>query len=91
MHGRLLHYHIIILKLLNQSIDKVEETDSETLTLQMSWMSLSANGTLIVFSSALRNTTKIADSLFVKDLGVIVDGYVSLLIRDYTDWTYRHS
>jgi hypothetical protein len=50
MHDRLLHYHIIILKLLTQSIDKVEETDSETLTLHMSWMSLSANGTLIVLS-----------------------------------------
>ncbi|CAF1093578.1 unnamed protein product [Rotaria sp. Silwood1] len=111
--------------LLTQSIDKVQETDSGTSTLQMHWMSLSANGTLIVlsdidvksnasllvashnedtaleytaalispdsvqlilcnrsdassckviqiivFPSALLNTTKITGGLFVEDLGV---------------------
>ncbi|CAF4572605.1 unnamed protein product [Rotaria sp. Silwood2] len=110
--------------LLAQSIDKVQEMDSGTLTLQMYWMSLFANGTLIVlseidvksnssllvvsnnedtaleytaalispdsvklilcnrsdasscrvikiivFPSALLNTTKIAGGLFVEDLG----------------------
>jgi hypothetical protein len=47
------HYHSQAAEgvwLLTQSIDEVQDTDSETLPLQMSWMSLSANGTLIILS-----------------------------------------
>lgn len=36
--------------LLTQAITKAKETDSSSGTLQMSWMSLSANGTLVILS-----------------------------------------